>query len=263
MQVSKSSLTLLRHFLVALLVFVARNSFAQDGGAPPPGLRCLAQHYAVSPRMTERGWVGAFADGGVLAWNDRRMKTEEQRLDAPDLSDIFADRYEAGALRAPTNDSGRVRVDALFKATYGSDAKQVDAAPFTFFGQKLLVHRRVLPAFEQVRTELQVLVKTQPAVAAFLENAGGTFVWRNIAGTERLSAHSFGVSIDLDVKRANYWRWDKKPSYRNQYPELVHVFEKHGFIWGGRWVHYDTMHFEFRPELLDASCYGAEGSSAN
>jgi hypothetical protein len=28
------------------------------------------------------------------------------------------------------------------------------------------------------------------------------------------------------------------------------VFEQHGFIWGGRWAHYDTMHFEYRPELL-------------
>jgi hypothetical protein len=28
------------------------------------------------------------------------------------------------------------------------------------------------------------------------------------------------------------------------------VFEKHGFIWGGKWYHYDTMHFEYRPELL-------------
>ena len=27
-------------------------------------------------------------------------------------------------------------------------------------------------------------------------------------------------------------------------------FETHGFIWGGKWYHYDTMHFEYRPELL-------------
>ena len=31
---------------------------------------------------------------------------------------------------------------------------------------------------------------------------------------------------------------------------IVDVFERHGFIWGGRWFHYDTMHFEYRPELL-------------
>ncbi|MDD5211432.1 MAG: M15 family metallopeptidase, partial [Sulfuricurvum sp.] len=32
---------------------------------------------------------------------------------------------------------------------------------------------------------------------------------------------------------------------------------KYGFIWGGRWYHYDTMHFEYRPELLAPSCINA------
>ena len=30
----------------------------------------------------------------------------------------------------------------------------------------------------------------------------------------------------------------------------LEIFERHGFIWGGKWYHYDTMHFEYRPELL-------------
>jgi hypothetical protein len=32
--------------------------------------------------------------------------------------------------------------------------------------------------------------------------------------------------------------------------EVVAIFEKRGFIWGGKWYHFDTMHFEYRPELL-------------
>ena len=28
------------------------------------------------------------------------------------------------------------------------------------------------------------------------------------------------------------------------------IFERHGFIWGGKWYHYDTMHFEYRPEFF-------------
>jgi D-alanyl-D-alanine carboxypeptidase len=28
------------------------------------------------------------------------------------------------------------------------------------------------------------------------------------------------------------------------------LFEQHGFIWGGKWYHYDTMHFEYRPEII-------------
>ena len=40
-------------------------------------------------------------------------------------------------------------------------------------------------------------------------------------------------------------------AYRNRIPlEIVAVFEKHGFIWGGRWYHFDTMHFEYIASML-------------
>jgi peptidoglycan LD-endopeptidase CwlK len=40
-------------------------------------------------------------------------------------------------------------------------------------------------------------------------------------------------------------------AYQNKIPiEIVKIFEANGFIWGGKWWHYDTMHFEYRPELL-------------
>jgi hypothetical protein len=73
-----------------------------------------------------------------------------------------------------------------------------------------------------------------------------------------LSAHSFGIAIDLNTAFANYWQWDCKCTaeeaaltFKNNIPqEIIDVFEKHGFIWGGKWYHYDTMHFEYRPELL-------------
>ena len=32
--------------------------------------------------------------------------------------------------------------------------------------------------------------------------------------------------------------------------KIIAAFEKHGFIWGGNWYHYDTMHFEYRPDLI-------------
>ncbi|MBK7265510.1 MAG: M15 family metallopeptidase [Ignavibacteriales bacterium] len=46
---------------------------------------------------------------------------------------------------------------------------------------------------------------------------------------------------------------DGSIKFRNSIPvEIVHIFEKHGWIWGGRWYHYDTMHFEYRPEIVAA-----------
>ena len=51
---------------------------------------------------------------------------------------------------------------------------------------------------------------------------------------------------------ADYWLWKPKDApYRNRVPfEIVQIFERHGLIWGGKWAHFDTMHFEYRPELL-------------
>ena len=44
---------------------------------------------------------------------------------------------------------------------------------------------------------------------------------------------------------------DRAITWKNRYPQaIVDAFEAEGFIWGGRWYHYDTMHFEYRPELL-------------
>ena len=91
-----------------------------------------------------------------------------------------------------------------------------------------------------------------------MKNIGGTFNWRKIAGSDRLSMHSFGITIDINTKYTNYWQWDCKCKnenttlrYKNKIPlKLVQIFEKYGFIWGGNWTHYDTMHFEYRPELL-------------
>jgi hypothetical protein len=62
------------------------------------------------------------------------------------------------------------------------------------------------------------------------------------------------VSIDLNVALSHYWRWQKPAApiqWRNRVPQaIVDAFEAEGFIWGGRWYHYDTMHFEYRPEIV-------------
>ena len=84
----------------------------------------------------------------------------------------------------------------------------------------------------------------------FLKKPGGTFKWRVIAGTNRLSAHSYAVAVDINVEKSRYWRWNKR--YENLIPrEIVEIFERNKFIWGGRWRHFDTMHFEYRPEFFE------------
>jgi hypothetical protein len=85
---------------------------------------------------------------------------------------------------------------------------------------------------------------------------GGSFNWRMISGTSRLSVHSFGAAVDVNTSMGGYWRWSGAEQgavggYQNQIPEeVVSAFETYGFIWGGKWHHFDGMHFEYRPELI-------------
>ena len=61
----------------------------------------------------------------------------------------------------------------------------------------------------------------------------GTYNWRKISGTNRQSAHSYGIAIDIGVAQSNYWKWDNphkketdKIQYNNRIPiELVEIFE--------------------------------------
>ena len=75
-----------------------------------------------------------------------------------------------------------------------------------------------------------------------------------VVDTGRMSMHGYAAAIDLNLKVSDYWLWAGKGKtipYKNRMPrEIVDIFERHGFIWGGKWYHYDTMHFEYRPELL-------------
>jgi hypothetical protein len=238
-----------------------------DAGAdrPPAPLACLPSWYAVHPgRGSDGRWVAILDGGAAVPWDDGRAgKGFEEKLAAPDLEDAFSIPYRAGPIRpvtAPDEDPGRIRVDRVFRATFGATEEEVrkQLEPVEFLGQRLLVHRRARPAFERVGARLEALVKRDPSLRPFLEDLGGTFVWRKIANTDRQSAHSFGVSLDINVKRSAYWEWQtpKEPiRWKNAVPQaIVDAFEAEGFIWGGRWYHYDTMHFEWRPELLDPRC---------
>jgi hypothetical protein len=169
---------------------------------------------------------------------------------------MLAVPYSTGAISPiadPAHDPGRVRVSELFEATYGASREAVRAKlkPWTFHGTTQLVHERALPAFEAVKKRLDALLQEDPSLQPWFDGMGGTFNWRPIAGTHRPSAHSFGVSLDLNPARSHYWRNDPKAGWKNTVPaSIVAAFEAEQFAWGGRWFHYDTMHFEWRPELF-------------
>ncbi|MBV9489073.1 MAG: M15 family metallopeptidase [Verrucomicrobia bacterium] len=204
-------------------------------------------------------------DGTTILFADGRPKTYQQRLANADPEDELWQAYPIGPNSyAPPQvnfDPGRYRCAALFKKMYGATAEEVES------------HLRTIPWLpkstrQTVRvTTINGVDKQLAAVSAELDQlpkaekklvlkTAGTFNWRTIAGADQLSAHSFGIAIDINPDYADYWRWggtapDGSIPYHNRIPRrVVEIFERHGFIWGGKWYHYDTMHFEYRPELL-------------
>ena len=210
-------------------------------------------------------------DGNDLVWRDgTRMpiddgvaKNHADRLKAADIEDMLAQVYPVGVCSygAPKVDvePGRIRNEAFFRAMYGDSAAEVSARLLTvdWFGTAVSVTsvNGVDRALLAVRDELSALPAPMQVI---IRTTAGTFNWRVVAGTDRLSVHSFGAAIDLNVAFADYWLWSSPtgretdvPAYRNRIPhEVVEIFERHGFVWGGKWYHFDTMHFEYRPELL-------------
>jgi hypothetical protein len=201
-------------------------------------------------------------DGQKILYDDGRTKSFEEKLQHADLKDMLSQVYKPGkpsAVTPPDQDPGRIRVGAFFTAVYGADAGQVQGnlVPVNFAGVRASFNSQngAAAALGRVGEKLSQVLAGNPGLRPYLFPLGGTFNRRNIAGTERLSPHSWGIAIDLH--KGGYWRWGKNLNplellaLQSEYPlEIVKAFEEQGFIWGGKWYHYDIMHFEYRPELL-------------
>lgn len=207
-----------------------------------------------------------FKDGSRIIWDDGfKNKTRQQRLNHPDLKDMFEQPYMAGTPRAQpavNSDPGRIRNESFFRQLYGKSKKEVESklTEITWCpgltGQKIRV--TTVNGVDKQLIKVAIELDRHPELKPYLTNIAGTFSWRYINGTKRLSLHSFGMTIDLNTAYSDYWQWACKCTgentplpYRNRIPQtIVDVFEKYGFIWGGKWYHFDTMHFEYRPELI-------------
>jgi D-alanyl-D-alanine carboxypeptidase len=92
--------------------------------------------------------------------------------------------------------------------------------------------------FPQLEAALREVVARGLADKIHPDEYAGCYYPRFIAGTTRLSNHSFGLALDLNVpgnQRGTVGEMDRF---------VVQIFEKWGFTWGGHWRYTDPMHFE-------------------
>lgn len=252
-------LCLASHFAGSVVVLAE----VADSGQPGPGYDASTDDAAPLEPAHAASRYGLLLDSGmVLPWDDGKAKSYEHTLAEPDLQDMLLMPYSAGPI-APVQtvnvDPGRIRSDELFKAAYGASASAVEARldDVEFVGQSVTFHERASGALRRVADRLDTLIAGDATLRKYVTGTlGGTYEWRPILNTNRLSVHSYGAAIDIRVQYSNYWEWAGAGfAWENQIPQaVVDAFEAEMFVWGGRWYHYDTMHFEYRPELFDPAC---------
>jgi hypothetical protein len=254
--------------LLATTAAATQPAGAGSYGGPPAtlheDLNSLVRAYPSTIASHDDTWI-VLRDGRRIPISDGRTnKTLEELFEQSDIDDMFFQPYRRGVAAAPTKpnfDPGRARCEALFDAMYGDctrgevepKLRQVAWLPKHGGGfVSVTTVNGVDKALDAVVTELDALPEP---MMPFLTPTAGSYTCRKIAGSRARSAHAWGIAIDINIKASDYWRWEAKqgvdPVWRNRIPlQIVRVFERHGFIWGGAWSHYDTMHFEYRPELL-------------
>jgi hypothetical protein len=214
----------------------------------------------------------AGVDGSDLIWRDgtrlplgeaRPDRSLQDRLRHGSILDQISMPLPAGAASPPVplDDPGRIRNRAFFDKMYG-DCRAGEVAPRltrVIWLPRTWGHALSITTVNGVDRQLEAISRELDDLPAsdreFLYPVGGTYQCRAVADTGEPSMHGWGAAIDINPARSQYWRWRRSagalPAYTNTVPlEIVAVFERHGFIWGGRWAHFDTMHFEYRPELL-------------
>jgi hypothetical protein len=155
--------------------------------------------------------------------------------------------------------------DALWRAS--SRAESWDRVKQIYFlGLTVMVHYSIIEELSLVEERIREISKTDAEVAQWIQNIKSIdgWNWRKIAATQSRRYHSYGAAIDFLPKTqgglAVYWQWTAAArsdwwavpySGRLHPPEkVIGAFESFGFLWGGKWTTYDTIHFEYRPEIL-------------
>lgn len=199
--------------------------------------------------------------GKKVIYDDKKTKNLQEKLANPDLQDTLEQIYPLSPIRSIMEenfDPGRYRCYGLLSEVYGLSKQVIESnlgkVNVGYRSYQFNKSNKAAHSLQTVMKELVPLSERNENVRRCLLPCSGTYNYRVISGTNRLSPHAFGIAIDLASDKRDYWKWASKESgakrlesYSN---ELVEIFEKNNFVWGGKWSHFDILHFEYRPEII-------------
>ncbi len=142
---------------------------------------------------------------------------------------------------------------SYYLGEYGSSQNEVrsNLVKTKLFDRDIYVNKRVAKAFACVQKEIE---QCQEAGGYDIDSIG-TYNWRTVRGSRtRLSAHSFGIAVDINPDRnpmcPGWPNCAHEQVLITDIPEcVVQAFKRYGFEWGGDWqTRKDPMHFEYHGE---------------
>jgi len=156
-------------------------------------------------------------------------------------------------------------LDTLYNVRNREESSR-QVSSIRFLGKQITVHNAIHEILALVEERILEASRTDSSVSAYVNDIDRMYgwTWRDIAGTQNRSYHAYGVALDIMPRtlggREVFWSWAGPnwwsiPYERRHHPPdaVIEIFERHGFLWGGKWPTFDTIHFEFRPEVFTLS----------
>jgi len=121
---------------------------------------------------------------------------------------------------------GRVKLPFAIPLSWAPDKKVLN----------MYCHKKLKDVFFAVFDEIR-----RKRLKKHVQTFGGCYNLRYKRKGNRLSTHSWGIAIDLNVATNQMG----SPGDMNE--KVVEIFEKYGFKWGGDWkgAYHDPMHFQY------------------
>jgi hypothetical protein len=277
--------------IICLSICLPSVIFAAQPLLEPPGLRILRRSYpditfTTTYDFKTNDWKIEI-NGTTLYWADGKMLTADKLCNSDSYWPVMY-KYEKNIpdpaaftqehiqeIRNFTSTENRRRQEGtspdFFNAIYDSATRrsvEQHIKQIQFLGKDTNVHERIVEPLRCVEKRIFELARTDPEAQDFINSLAriDSYNWREIGDRSSRSFHSYGIAVDILPEKWGqkniYWAWRRDidpqnwmllPLERRWMPpkSVIDAFEKEGFIWGGKWIIWDNMHFEYHPELID------------
>ena len=105
---------------------------------------------------------------------------------------------------------------------------------------RIKFHRKAAPHLKAAIEEI-----AQKGLINRIRSFDGGWVPKTMRGSGMYSTHAFGIAIDINSSYQPLGRPPPGAGQEGSVAELVPIFERHGFFWGGRFARAEGGHFQY------------------